>query len=354
PVDVGAEILGRVAADMLAEISDRFLAVDGVERVVWTTRFPVDKDPFVLALREGGNNALALLDGHPGVSVIDTAMPPPDTDGPAVDVSGRQLYVGGSDQVHLTSFGGWRAARNVTEALGCDEGCLSIPDVQRIVEPGASPWSGEDGTGSIGAALDWVATYELMDGVSTEPPTFDAASDMTRAQLARLVYRLAGSPDVSTLPGHGLEDVPPWVDDAVTWLAADPDEDGRFEPIWSVEGAEFEPDRPVSRVEAARVLHRFAGQPDHEPSPSPEFADVADADAAAVAWATVDRRGPGNDEPLLEVDGDDFDPDGSMARAEVARLVHRMAGTEGAWRVGSQVPWTMGDALTWAFRWPAD
>jgi hypothetical protein len=50
--------------------------------------------------------------------------------------------------------------------------------------------------------------------------SFGSSQTITRAELVRVLYRRAGSPDVSTLPAHGLSGVPAWVEDAVRWARA--------------------------------------------------------------------------------------------------------------------------------------
>jgi len=55
----------------------------------------------------------------------------------------------------------------------------------------------------------------LMTGITAT--TFVPNDPITRAQVVRMLYRAEGAPNVDSYPPHGFTDVPPWVEDAVRW-----------------------------------------------------------------------------------------------------------------------------------------
>ena len=57
----------------------------------------------------------------------------------------------------------------------------------------------------------------IITGIT--PTTFVPNDPITRAQTVRMMYRAVGAPDVAGLPAHPFTDVPNWVQDAVTWAA---------------------------------------------------------------------------------------------------------------------------------------
>lgn len=75
---------------------------------------------------------------------------------------------------------------------------------------------------------------------------------MTRAQLAMVLYRVAGKPDVKNT-ANPFKDVTEgvWYADAVKWAA----EAG---VVKGISADEFAPEAPVTRQEIATMLYRFA------------------------------------------------------------------------------------------------
>jgi hypothetical protein len=128
---------------------------------------------------------------------------------------------------------------------------------------------------------------------------------------------------VSTLPSHGLSDVPPWVEDAVTWAAHDPDGDGPLEPVIAgFRDGTFRPDDPITRAQVVRLLYRHAGSPEVGGLPPHGLGDVPPWVEDAVRWAVNDPSGPGL--PVMTGYPDDtFRPDLAITRAAVTRALYR-------------------------------
>lgn len=164
----------------------------------------------------------------------------------------------------------------------------------------------------IDAAAEWAYCGPFLTGYPDH--TFRPGAPISRAEVARLLYRVAGAPDVAGLDDHGFSDVPAWVDDAVTWLAA-----GGY-----VEGfpdGTFRPDAAITRGQLTRMQHRIAGEPT---GPANGFSDVAPWLDAAVDWIADPGRVP----PYATgyPDGT-YRPGAPVTRAETTRMTCRIAGT---------------------------
>ncbi len=164
----------------------------------------------------------------------------------------------------------------------------------------------------IEAAAEWAYCGPYLSGYPDH--TFRPMAPITRGEAARLLHRVAGSPDVSTLADHGFVDVPAWVDDAVTWLVAEGYATGFADDT-------FRPNAPITRAEFTRMQFRIAGSPDGPPH---GFSDVPDWVTPAVDWIADPVRVP----PYAGgyPDGT-YRPDAPITRGETTRMTCRIAGT---------------------------
>ncbi len=164
-------------------------------------------------------------------------------------------------------------------------------------------------------AVDWAWCNMYMTGLPGN--RFGTDEPITRAQVARLLYRVAGSPDVSALPPHGLTDVPLWVEDAVTWMIAN-------EYATGYDDDTFRPDIPISRGQVTRMQFRVEGSP--AGSPPHGFSDVPEWVREAVNWI-VD---PANMPPFaVGYDDNTYRPNIDVSRGQVARMTCRINATPG-------------------------
>ena len=95
----------------------------------------------------------------------------------------------------------------------------------------------------VDGAVSWAVEHDYMTGYPGN--TFRPLADITRAEAARLFFRIEGSPP-QTPHGHGLSDVPPWVDDAVTWLVSQGHAAGYPDHT-------FRPTLPITRAQFAAI-----------------------------------------------------------------------------------------------------
>jgi len=115
-----------------------------------------------------------------------------------------------------------------------------------------------DSAAWVESAVRWItsplnAPEPIMTGIT--PTTFEPNDPITRAQVSRAKYRLAGSPDVSALPAHPFTDVPAWVTDAVRWASAN-------SLVTGITPTRFKPNDAITRGQVARMDYRLAINPD--------------------------------------------------------------------------------------------
>ena len=145
-----------------------------------------------------------------------------------------------------------------------------------------------------------------MNGTAEQ--TFGPHETASRAMLATILYRLAGSP-----PDHwGKRRVHRRPRRPVVQRAA------RQELTNSYDGGLFGPNDPVTREQLAAILYRYAGSPEAEGS----LENFVDAELAA-GWATDALRWAVAQGILLGNADGRLDPQGNAARAEVAAMMMR-------------------------------
>ncbi len=160
-------------------------------------------------------------------------------------------------------------------------------------------------------AVAWAYCGPYMTGYANN--TFRGDLDITRAQVARLLYRVAGSPDVGPLDPHGLTDVPAWVEEPVRWLL-------HHDYATGYPNDTFRPNRPISRGQVTRMLYRIAGSPGG--SPANTFTDVPPWVSAAVDWIVDPTNVPPG--PYATGYGNNtYRPNLAITRAQVTRMTCR-------------------------------
>ena len=142
----------------------------------------------------------------------------------------------------------------------------------------------------------------LMLGMGTD--TFSPDSPYTRAQLAMVLYRMAGSPDVTgedTFPDTNPD---AWYAKAVLWAQ-------RENVINGVENGLYAPDRATTQEMLVTMLWRDAGEPD-----AAAASDASAWAAEAVGWA--------RETGLIRDDANyTFAPKSGATRAQIAVIVSR-------------------------------
>lgn len=126
-------------------------------------------------------------------------------------------------------------------------------------------------------AVQYCSGYGIISGMSDS--VFAPEKEISRAMLASILYRYAGSPDITSK--RSFEDIGQgdFYDNAAVWTA----ETG---VINTIEERMFHGGSPVTREELAGALWQYAGRPASVKAAS--YADagtIAPAYLTAVAWA---------------------------------------------------------------------
>ncbi len=164
------------------------------------------------------------------------------------------------------------------------------------------------------SAVTWMVDNAITGG--TSPTTFEPDTPVTRAQLATFLWRFSGTP--SSTSAGSLTDVAAnsWYAQAVNWMVETGITTGTTPTT-------FEPDRQVSRAQAATFLWRLAGTPTG--APSSNFTDTGGGIwySNAVDWM-VDHGITTGTTPTT------FEPEAGLTRAQLATFLWRYAGCPAA------------------------
>ena len=152
-------------------------------------------------------------------------------------------------------------------------------------------------------AVAYMTDAGLMNGVGGDKFAPDGA--FTRAQLATVLYRMAGSPAVTgedsfsdTVPGA-------WYADAVLWAEQNKVVNGN-----GIGNGQFGPERATTQEQLVTMLYRDAGEPE-----SSTASDASGWAAKAVGWA--------RNEGLVSGSELAFAPAADANRAQIAVIVSR-------------------------------
>ena len=161
-------------------------------------------------------------------------------------------------------------------------------------------------------AVNYVTLTDLMKGTGEG---FSPNNNLTRAQMATVLYRMAGEPE-GTIE-NPFSDVADgqWYTDAVVWAAETGITVGT-----SVDT--FHPNENVTREQMATFLYRFAEYESLDPievtgdlSAFPDADEVSEFATEAMTWAVGQKI-------IAGVDGN-LAPDGTATRAQVATVLMR-------------------------------
>lgn len=150
----------------------------------------------------------------------------------------------------------------------------------------------------------------IMIGVSGN--MFAPDADVSRAMLATMLYRLAGSPAAGGKAPFSDVSESAWYSDAVKWAH----ERGI---INGYPDGSFKPDATVSREDAAAMLYRYAGSPAVSVGGLDGFPDAAAVSGyarAAMSWACGCGIITGYDDGCLH-------PESFVTRAQMASIIQR-------------------------------
>ncbi len=149
-----------------------------------------------------------------------------------------------------------------------------------------------------------MARDEIIKGMTAT--TFEPDGQLTRAQTAMLLYRIAGEPAVEGTASFTDVAKDIWYAKAVAWAEKEGVVNGMTKTT-------FEPEGKVTRAQFVTMLYRFAGKPENKTAST--FTDVKDGwYKDAVAWAETTKIVNGMTETT-------FEPDGTCTRAQAAKIL---------------------------------
>lgn len=159
---------------------------------------------------------------------------------------------------------------------------------------------------------DYAISHEMMLGY--ENGTFGPGRNVTRGMVVTVLYRLAGSPKVTSTATFADVKDGLWYSDAVAWAQ----ESGVAKGVTETR---FAPNQPVTREQTATFLYRF--MKDYEKVDMAPGADLsAYRDAAQISAYAQDAMAWANAAGLIEgVDANTLAPRHTATRAQLAKLL---------------------------------
>ena len=165
-------------------------------------------------------------------------------------------------------------------------------------------------------AVNYVTQQKMMQG--TGSATFSPNAATTRAMVVTILYRLEGSPAVTS---SSYTDVSSdsWYADAVAWAEAN-------NIVQGTGSGKFSPDSSVTRQQLAAILYRYAQYKGYDVSQTADLSGFRDGTQVqsyartAMEWACGVKLIQGADNNVLL-------PAGSATRAQVAAILQRLCET---------------------------
>ncbi|MFQ8807683.1 MAG: S-layer homology domain-containing protein [Oscillospiraceae bacterium] len=169
------------------------------------------------------------------------------------------------------------------------------------------PFTDVKDTDWFASNVQYVYDNGLMNGTTTT--TFEPESNLTRAQTAMVLWRIAGQPaPTAKAPFTDLVDA--WYRDAIAWAAEQKVVNGRGDGT-------FDPAGFITREELVTMIWRYAGEAASEQDLSnwPDAGKLYDYAAGAMKWAVETGVINGKDGKLA--------PKDNATRAQFAAIIER-------------------------------
>jgi hypothetical protein len=200
---------------------------------------------------------------------------------------------------------------SMSTTTGLDEYESSATNATVIIKESDAPaFRDVDGGAWYYDAVRFVSARGII--VGDENGNFSPQSNLTRAQLAMILYRMAQMPDANG--GAAFSDVErgAWYFDAVKWASS--------KEIIRGENGNFRPNDNVTREEFSVMLWRYSEQPQVSGSLTafPDNATVYEWARDALAWAVGANIISGSDGKLL--------PQNEASRAQAAQMLYNYLG----------------------------
>ncbi|HML37203.1 MAG TPA: S-layer homology domain-containing protein [Bacillota bacterium] len=175
-------------------------------------------------------------------------------------------------------------------------------------------------------AVEYAVKNSLFNGTTTT--TFSPNSQMTRAMLVTVLYRLEGSPaakaeatGAAITKSNGFTDVKSgqWYSDAVSWANANG-------IVAGTGNGRFGTNNDVTREQMATILYNYSNYKGYNTSVTAAAEIGGFNDAAAVSgWAQAPMKWANSEKLITGRTATTLAPDGNASRAEVATILKRFA-----------------------------
>ena len=192
----------------------------------------------------------------------------------------------------------WKKIAALTMASALIVGCFSYA-LAAVKDTG---FSDVDANAWYADAVVYCRENGLMAGTSAT--TFAPESGLTRAMLAAVLYRVAGTPAVTGQDSFTDTVEGSWYSDAILWASQQGLVAGYGNGL-------FGTNDPVTREQMTAIFWRYAGSPAAGSATFNDSDSVSGYAASAVAWA-------GNNGIVAPVSGNTFVPKDNATRAQVA------------------------------------
>ena len=203
---------------------------------------------------------------------------------------------------------------------GYDEYTCSVcgDSYQEVIEaPGcpSEPYQDVNRSAWYHTSVDFMIQNGYMYGMTLN--YFGLNESLTRGQLAAILYRIAGSPDVTDLP-NPFEDVGAndYYYKAIRWAYAN-------NVVAGISETQYAPRQPITREQIASLLYRYKGKPDVTGDYLNSFPDkgkITPYAVPAINWAVSVGLMSGNE---LSDGTIELQPRYNASRAQCCSLLYR-------------------------------
>ena len=161
-------------------------------------------------------------------------------------------------------------------------------------------------------SVEFTLEKNFMNGVEND--LFSPNTDLSRAMLVQILYRMNNSPSVNGNVKYSDVEDGKWYSDAICWATEN-------NIVIGYDDGSFRPNASITRQELVSVLYRYLGCPDMQTVEVTfrDFSDVSEWALDAINWAIGANIVSGYGDGTL-------DPMGSTTRAQVTAILMRVFG----------------------------
>ncbi len=220
-------------------------------------------------------------------------------------------YARYGDTPYITGFALWQYANNgsVNGISGNVDCNFSFVDLDELGMPFDDVVQGKWYFNSV----LYVYQQRLFNGTSDS--TFSPDAAMSRGMLATVLYRLEGSPTVSSATAFTDVKAGSWYEDGVRWAELNGIVNG-------VSTDQFSPDADLTREQIATMLYRYSQYKEYDVTMSGSLTDYTDGDSVS-SYAVAGMKWAVGSGYLRGVTAETLCPKESANRAQVATILMR-------------------------------